>query len=85
MRLHPGVGLPLERVVPKGGTTMCGKFLPEGTTVGINAWVVHHDKDVYGSDHEEFRPERWIESEPEKLKLMEQTFLSVSWVFALDV
>jgi cytochrome P450 len=80
MRLHPGVGMPLERVVPEGGTTLCGKFFPEGTIVGINAWVVHHNKEVYGFDTDAFRPERWLEAEPAQLKMMEQSFLSVSWM-----
>jgi cytochrome P450 len=78
MRLHPGVGMPLERVVPEGGATLCGKFIPEGTIVGINAWVIHHNKDVYGLDTDTFRPERWLEAEPDRLKMMEQSFLSVS-------
>ncbi len=29
-RVHPAVGLPLERVVPKGGATLCGQFFPQG-------------------------------------------------------
>ncbi|KAK5721352.1 hypothetical protein LTR17_014641 [Elasticomyces elasticus] len=29
MRLHPSVGLLLERHVPVGGATICGKYLPE--------------------------------------------------------
>ncbi|KAF2220850.1 cytochrome P450 [Elsinoe ampelina] len=29
-------------------------------TVGVNAWVIHHDPAVYGQDHESFRPERWL-------------------------
>ncbi len=78
MRLHPGVGLPLSRVVPKGGAELCETFVPEDTIVGVNAWVVHLDKDVYGEDAADFRPERWLEASPEQLKLMERTFFSVS-------
>ncbi|KAL4871072.1 cytochrome P450 [Aspergillus spectabilis] len=32
MRLYPSVGLILERHVPKGGITVCGKHIPAGTT-----------------------------------------------------
>lgn len=30
LRLHPATGLPLARVVPKGGAQICGRFFPEG-------------------------------------------------------
>ncbi|KAL4863672.1 hypothetical protein BDV12DRAFT_206324 [Aspergillus spectabilis] len=63
LRLHPAVGLNLPRVVPEGGTTISGHFIPAGTTVGVNAWVVHHDPTVFGRDHEDFRPERWLEED----------------------
>lgn len=29
LRLHPAVGMPLARVVPKGGATLAGRFFPE--------------------------------------------------------
>ncbi|KAF5541458.1 cytochrome p450 oxidoreductase [Fusarium phyllophilum] len=56
LRLHPATGLPLERVVPKGGTTICDQFFPEG--------------DVFGDDADEFRPERWLEGDLNKLSMM---------------
>lgn len=75
MRLHPSVGLILERHVPEDGITVCEKHIPAGTTVGINAWVLHHDPRVF-PDPESFVPERWLESSPEKLKEMEQSFFA---------
>lgn len=75
MRLHPSVGFILERHVPEGGITVCEKHIPAGTTVGINAWVLHHDPTVF-LDPESFVPERWLESSPEKLKQMEQSFFA---------
>jgi cytochrome P450 len=30
LRMHPATGLPLERVVPQGGATICDRFFPEG-------------------------------------------------------
>jgi len=33
LRMHSVVGLPLERVVPAGGATICGRFFPEGVSV----------------------------------------------------
>ncbi|ETI22722.1 hypothetical protein G647_06798 [Cladophialophora carrionii CBS 160.54] len=76
MRLHPGVAYPLERYVPPEGATICGVELPGGTNVSITAPVVHLDKTVYGEDADVFRPERWLDAEPERLKLMERSFLA---------
>ncbi|KAJ5719166.1 cytochrome P450 [Penicillium malachiteum] len=58
MRCHPGVSYPLERVVPEGGTTLCGVYLEAGTIVGMNPAVIHHDKSIFGDDAAKFRPER---------------------------
>ncbi|KAI7650593.1 hypothetical protein KC318_g16329, partial [Hortaea werneckii] len=60
-RMCPGVGLPLERIVPAEGLELPdGRFIPAGTIVGMNAWVVHGDKDVYGQDADSFNPSRWL-------------------------
>ena len=78
MRCHPGVSYPLERLVPEGGTELCGVKLRAGTVVGINPVVVHHNTEVYGSDAAIFRPERWLEADPERVKFMDRTLLTVS-------
>jgi cytochrome P450 len=78
LRLHPGIGFPLERYVPPEGATICGFDLPGGTIVGVNAHVVHRDRDAFGEDAEEFRPERWLEASSERLKVMEKAFFAVS-------
>ncbi|KAK5081209.1 hypothetical protein LTR05_008003 [Lithohypha guttulata] len=62
-RMHPAVGLLLERVTPPEGATICGKFVPGNTVVGCNAWVLHQNKAVFGNDAEIYRPERWLESD----------------------
>jgi cytochrome P450 len=76
MRLHPGVGMVLERVVPKDGGKICGRHFKAGTTVGISAWVVHRDKSVFGEDAAVWRPERWIEADEERRKKMEGRILT---------
>ncbi|KIX01166.1 uncharacterized protein Z518_08891 [Rhinocladiella mackenziei CBS 650.93] len=63
MRMHPGVSYPLERIVPEGGVELCNQYLPAGTIVGVNAAVIHRDKTIFGTDADQFRPERWIQSE----------------------
>lgn len=73
-RIHPSIGLPLERVVPSGGSRICGKFLQEGTIVGINAWVVNRDSEILGQDADTWRPERWLCSEPTRMKMDQALF-----------
>jgi cytochrome P450 len=73
MRLHPSTGLIMERHVPSEGAVICGKTIPAGTVVGINAWVVHRNPEVF-DEPDTFIPERWLDSSPEKLKEMEQSF-----------
>lgn len=63
MRLHPSVGLPLPRYVPKDGCAIAGAWFPEGTRVGVNAAVVQLDKGIFGKDAEEFVPERWFRAD----------------------
>lgn len=63
LRVHPAVGLGLQRIVPSEGTTIAGQFIPGGSTVGINAWVAHHNTTVFGLDADTWRPERWLEYE----------------------
>ena len=77
LRMHPAVGLLLERVVPKGGAEISGVWLPEGTIIGINPWVAARDRSVYGDDAYAFRPERWLEADAAQLRLMERNFLAV--------
>ncbi|KAJ5343280.1 uncharacterized protein N7506_003104 [Penicillium brevicompactum] len=76
LRMHPATGLPMWRVVPEGGAEIQGRFMSEGTVVGVNTWVAHYDEDIF-PDAKIFRPERWIEAEsqPEKLKEMNQMYM----------
>ena len=76
-RIHPAIGLPLERIVPAKGATICGQYFQGGTVVGINAWVIHRDKVIFGDDAENWRPERWLCGKVERQR-MEDTLLTVS-------
>ncbi|KAK4671880.1 hypothetical protein QC764_609560 [Podospora pseudoanserina] len=61
LRVHPAVAMPLERYVPAEGFTLPnGDFVPGGVAVGINPYIGNRNKTVWGSDADEFRPERWL-------------------------
>lgn len=59
LRLSPPVPAQLPREVMKGGIVIDGNFIPEGTVVGVAAYVVHHDEEAFPEPWS-FRPERWI-------------------------
>lgn len=65
--------------MPKGGIELHGHFIEEGTTIGVNAWVMNRNKDVFGPDVDTFRPERWTDATPEQLAYMKKNLLTVSW------
>lgn len=66
LRYLPGNCFAQERYVPAGGLTLPdGSHVPQGTAVGFNAYVLHRNKEVWGSDAEEFVPERWLPAEGE--------------------
>ncbi|TEA13252.1 Cytochrome P450 monooxygenase gsfF [Colletotrichum sidae] len=69
MRLNPSAPNIFPRLVGEGGMQLGGKHVPEGTEVTCNPWLVHRDEAIFGPDVEDFRPERWLESE-ERTKQM---------------
>ena len=77
IRMHPPFCLPFERVVPRGGVTVLGKFLPEGTVVGGSPYVVNRHRGTFGDDAEFWRPERWLEKGDEHKRKLEQSMLTV--------
>lgn len=64
LRLHPAVGLLLERIVPDGLQLPNGPYLPPGTIVGANPWIIHRHS-VFGEDVDSFVPERWLRGDIE--------------------
>lgn len=79
LRLHAPTCFPLERIVPAEGTQIGGYFVPGGCVISTMAPLMNKNKDIFGTDAEEYRPERWLNQDPERLKLMERTFLTVCW------
>lgn len=78
IRMLLGVAMNLERYVPPGGLVIPpassnrnnseghnSRFVPAGTIVGLNPYVVTRNTSVYGDDADEFRPERWLKGKDE--------------------
>ena len=73
LRMWPPIVHLAAKTVPRGGDTFKGIFLPEGTRVSQCLWGLMRRKDIWGPDADAFRPERWLEAEPERLKAMLDT------------
>ena len=66
LRINPGIAMIFERVVPAGGFPLPdGRFIPEGTKVGINPAVTNRNYDVFGQDADQFNPDRWLKADGE--------------------
>jgi len=75
LRLHPAPGLILERVVPPQGMHILDHFIPGGTIIGCNPWVVQRHASLFGPDPDAFRPERWLHVPPHALRSMKAAML----------
>ena len=61
LRLRGSVSQALPHIVPAGGIEICGYLIPEGETVGVQAWTMHRDPAI-GPHPENFDPLRWGQS-----------------------
>ncbi|XXH00551.1 hypothetical protein Hte_006899 [Hypoxylon texense] len=59
LRLCPPIPWVLPRQVPPGGDEVCGKWLPGGTPVSIQAYTMNRDPSLF-HDPTSFFPERWL-------------------------
>lgn len=75
MRLYPVSQWGHDRVVPAGGATIAGLFVPEGTVVGCHLDSIHRNADVYGEDADQYNPERWLTASEQQRALMERSML----------
>ncbi|KAJ4294347.1 hypothetical protein N0V90_008037 [Kalmusia sp. IMI 367209] len=62
-RIFPSFQVTMPRHAPAEGLELCGYHIPAGYRAGMNPAVVLFNKEVFGEDAREFRPERWQESE----------------------
>lgn len=58
LRFRPPIAERLPRLVPPGGSTIAGTFIPGGIVVGVPTWSLHRDAQVW-KEPEEFMPDRW--------------------------
>lgn len=63
MRARPVAVGQMPKVVPAGGDTVDGKFIPAGTAVGMNISTLLQSKVLFGADANIFRPERFLEAD----------------------
>lgn len=82
VRLHPPFALPFERVVPAEGVTVLGKYLPGGTLVGGNPYVVNRHRETFGDNPNSWDPERWLVGGEKHKKQLEHSVLTVSYLSA---
>ncbi|KAF2422736.1 cytochrome P450 [Tothia fuscella] len=70
-RFSPSTPL-LPRVVPNGGVVFNGQLIPAGIALASSPWITMRDCGVYGDDAAVFRPERWLEVEPETKRIWDR-------------
>ncbi|CAG8904564.1 unnamed protein product [Penicillium egyptiacum] len=75
MRYQPSTPMIIPRYVSDGGMTLHNQYIPAGTEIGANPYVVHRNRRVFGDDAHDFRPERWLE-DPERAALMDKCILT---------
>lgn len=67
LRLHSTVGTGLPRVVPPGKEfTFGGQTFKAGSVISVPSFTTNRSS-VWGSDAEEFRPERWLDTNADSL------------------
>ena len=62
LRHHSTSGIGLPRQIPDDspGIHLHGYYFPPGTVLSVPTYSVHHSKEIWGEDADEFRPERWL-------------------------
>lgn len=61
LRLFPSIMYQLLRISP--GIVIDKQYIPPGYDIGISPRSQNRDRAVYGPDADDFRPERWLQSD----------------------
>ncbi|KAF7369570.1 Cytochrome P450 monooxygenase [Mycena venus] len=72
LRIQSTIALGLPRVAPEGGLVVCGHFFSAGSVVSVPIYTLHRDPDIWGSDPDVYRPDRWFNVE--KVTAMHKAF-----------
>ncbi|TGJ82863.1 hypothetical protein E0Z10_g5902 [Xylaria hypoxylon] len=66
LRIHSTSGIGLPRQIPENspGIHLHGYYFPAGTVLSVPTYTIHHSKEIWGADADEFRPERWEKATP---------------------
>ncbi|KAF2876719.1 cytochrome P450 monooxygenase-like protein [Massariosphaeria phaeospora] len=59
LRYYPPAPTGFPRVVPQGGDTISGHYIPEGTSVYVSQYAASHSESNW-TDPEAYAPERWL-------------------------
>lgn len=84
MRLNPSFQGQFSRVSPEGGgvggggglEVLPGVVVPGGVWLSVNTYISQRDKNIFGEDAEEFKPERWLPIGGDRYRTMSK-YLSV--------
>ncbi|KAJ3920050.1 cytochrome P450 [Lentinula edodes] len=60
LRWQPAIPLVVPRMAMEDDWYE-GRFIPKGTALILNLWSMNHDREVYGPDVDQFRPERFLQ------------------------
>ena len=69
LRLSPSVSMILPRYAPAGGMQIGETWISERVEVAANPYIIHRSTEIFGSDADDFRPERWL-GNPQQVRLM---------------
>lgn len=62
LRYHSTSGIGLPRQIPADspqGVHLLGHYFPPGTVLSVPSYTMHHSREIWGEDADDFRPDRW--------------------------
>jgi hypothetical protein len=60
--MHSVLGLNMERVILASGLKLDGAFLPPGTIVGVNPWIMHRGSKIFWKGCRSLESSGWIDA-----------------------
>jgi cytochrome P450 len=56
--------------------TLAGQHFAPITGLGVNPWIIQNNREMFGLDASEFKPEQWLTDDAEKRAAMDRNFLA---------